>query len=285
MVKNAYPISRILDCRGLPLALGGEVCVMGILNVTPDSFSDGGQFATTAAAVERAVRMVEEGARIIDLGGQSTRPGYTEVSADEEISRVVPVIQALLGRIPVPLSIDTYKPDVARAALKAGAHLLNDVHGLQRDSEMVAVAAEFGCPVVVMHQEKEFAQAAGDTIEKLVTFFRRSIALAAEAGIAADRIILDPGIGFLKTQAQNLEIIGRIDELHELRLPLLLGASRKSTIGNVLNLPATERLEGTLATTALATWKGVEVIRVHDVAANVRTARMIDAIRRATTHS
>ena len=254
---------------------------MGILNVTPDSFSDGGQFATTSVAVERALRMVAEGAAMIDVGGQSTRPGYTEISAEEEIARVVPVIRALLDQVSVPLSIDTYKPEVARAALDAGAHVLNDVFGLQGDPKLAAVAAEFGCPVVAMHQEKGFAQAPGDTMEKLATYFRRSFALAGEAGLPATRLILDPGIGFLKTQTQNLEIVARIDELRGLGCPVLLGASRKSFIGNVLGLPATERLEGTLATTALAAWHGVELIRVHDVAANLRVARMIAALRSA----
>ena len=283
MVNYVQSISRILDCRGRPLALRAEASVMGILNVTPDSFSDGGQFSTTAAAIEHAEHMVAEGATVVDVGGQSTRPGYQEISIEEEIARVVPVIRALLARISVPLSIDTYRADVARAALEAGAHLINDVYGLQGDSGMAAVAAAFSCPVIVMHQEKRFAQEEGDTIEKLNTYFRRSLALAGEVGISSERLILDPGIGFLKTQAQNLEILGRIDELRYHGLPLLLGASRKSFIGNVLGLPANQRLEGTLATTALAAWKGVEIIRVHDVAANVRVARMIGAIR-ASTH-
>lgn len=256
---------------------------MGILNVTPDSFSDGGRFASLEAAVAQAERMVAEGAAIIDLGGQSTRPGYTEISAEEEIARVVPVIRALVDRIAIPLSIDTYKPEVARAALEAGAQVLNDIHGLQGDFELAAIAREWGCPIVVMHQEKGFAQADGDTIEKLNTYFRRSIALAEQAGISPERLILDPGIGFGKTQAQNLEITGRMSELRELGLPLLLGASRKSFIGNVLGLPVAERLEGTLATTALAAWDGVELIRVHDVAANVRVTRVIAAIRAART--
>lgn len=281
MVNNLHSTSRILDCRGRPLALGGESAVMGILNVTPDSFSDGGQFASLEAAVAQAERMVAEGAAIIDVGGQSTRPGYTEISAEEEIARVIPVIRALVERIAVPLSIDTYKPAVARAALEAGAQVLNDIRGLQGDSELLAVAREWGCPVVVMHQELGFAQADGDTIDKLNTYFRRSIATAEEAGISVERLILDPGIGFGKSQAQNLEIAGRMGELRELGLPLLLGASRKSFIGNVLGLPAPERLEGTLATTALAAWEGVELIRVHDVAANVRVARVIAAIRAA----
>lgn len=284
-VPSSSFTSCVLDCRGRALALGGEVAIMGILNVTPDSFSDGGRFADTRAAVERGVQMAAEGAALIDVGGQSTRPGFAEISAEEEINRVVPVVTELVRRVSTPVSVDTYKADVARAALEAGAHLLNDVHGLQGDPEFTQVAAQFRCPVVVMHQERAFAQAPGDTIEKLAAFFERSIAAAAAAGIPRERLVIDPGIGFLKTQTQNLEIVGRLQELRALGLPLLLGASRKSFIGNVLTLPAPDRLEGTLATTALAAWTGVEIIRVHDVAANVRVAKMIAAIRAALPNS
>ncbi len=190
--------------------------------------------------------------------------------------------ESLLDHVPVPLSIDTYKPEVARAALRAGAHVLNDVHGLQGNPAMRSVAAEYGCPVIVMHQQSDFKETRGDTLEKLKVFFERSIGWAAQAGIDPARLVLDPGIGFSKTQTQNLEIVGRLAELRSLGFPVLLGASRKSFIGNVLNLPAQERLEGTLATTAVAAWQGVELIRVHDVAANVRVVKMIGAIRAAT---
>jgi dihydropteroate synthase len=275
------PPFRILDCRGCVLSLGRETLVMGILNVTPDSFSDGGKFAQVDAAVARAEQMVAEGAAVIDVGGQSTRPGFTEVPAADEIERIVPVIRSLAERIPVPLSVDTYKPAVARAALEAGAHLLNDVYGLQRDSELASIAAEFGVPVVVMHQDPAFKNYSGDLLQRQNEFFSRSISIAHEHGIPSARLVLDPGIGFGKTQAQNLELIGRLSELRSLGLPILLGASRKSVIGNVLNLPAGERLEGTLATTALAAWQGVEMVRVHDVAANMRVVRMVAAIRKS----
>jgi dihydropteroate synthase len=254
---------------------------MGILNVTPDSFADGGQFLDSAQAIEHAKLMAAEGAAIIDIGGQSTRPGFPEISAEEEVRRILPVVQCLARDLSLLLSIDTYKPTVARAALAAGAHLLNDVSGLQGDPAMAQVAAEFSCPVVVMHQEKDFRERSGDVMEKLNTFFAASIRVAEQAGLAPERLILDPGIGFLKTQEQNLEIIARLDELRVLGLPILLGVSRKSTIGNVLDLPAAQRLEGTLAVTALAVWLGVEIVRVHDVQANLRAAKMASALRAA----
>jgi dihydropteroate synthase len=271
--------SRQLKCRDRTVVVGRETLLVGILNLTPDSFFDGGKFAGVESALAQASRLAEEGAAIIDVGGQSTRPGYEEISAEEEIARVVPAITALVSRLPVPVSIDTYKPAVARAALQAGAHLLNDIHGLQRSPELARLAAEFGCPVVVMHNDAAFREAPGDTIYKLKMFFDRSLEIAAQAGIPDDLIVLDPGIGFGKTQEQNLEILARLAELKLLGFPLWLGASRKSVVGNVLALPPEERLEGTLATTALAVWQGVGFIRVHDVRANARAAKMAAAIR------
>jgi dihydropteroate synthase len=276
---NQTAVLRQLKCRDRAVVMGGETLLVGILNVTPDSFSDGNKFATVESAIAQAIRLVEEGAAIIDVGGQSTRPGYEEISDDEEIARVVPVITALVPRLPVPISIDTYKPAVARAALQAGAHLLNDIHGLQRDTGMARLAAEFGCPVVVMHNDAKFRETPGDLIYKIKLFFDRSREIAAQAGLAEDLIILDPGIGFAKTQEQNLEILARLSDLTLLGFPLWLGASRKSVVGNVLALPPEERLEGTLATTALAVWQGVGFIRVHDVRANARAAKMAAAIR------
>jgi len=257
---------------------------MGILNVTPDSFFDGGEQATLENAFQRAVAMVAEGAMVIDIGGQSTRPGFKEVSAEEEIARVEPVIRALAVRLAVPLSIDTYKPAVARAALEAGAHILNDIHGLQRDPELASLAAGCGCALVVMHHDERFPTAGGDVIARMSAWLERSLEIAARAGVSKDRIVLDPGIGFFKTPQQNLEIMGRLGELRALGCPLLLGASRKSTIGHVLDgLPVEERLEGTLATTALAVWQGVDLVRVHDVQENVRAARVAWAIREEAT--
>jgi dihydropteroate synthase len=272
--------SRQLKCRDRAVVIGRETLLVGILNLTPDSFFDGGKFFNGESAIAQASRLVEEGAAIIDVGGQSTRPGYEEISDEEEIARVVPVITALVPRLPVPISIDTYKPAVARAALQAGAHLINDIHGLQRNPELARIAAEFGCPVVVMHNDAAFRETPGDVIYKIKIFFDRSREIAAQAGLAENLIVLDPGIGFGKTQEQNLEILARLSELKLLGFPLWLGASRKSVIGNVLALPPEERLEGTLATTALAVWQGVEFIRVHDVRANARATKMAAAIRK-----
>ncbi len=253
---------------------------MGILNVTPDSFSDGGRFSGFDQAVRQAEQMVAEGAAVIDIGGQSTRPGFAEITEAEEIDRVVPVIRELLTRVSVPLSIDTYKPAVARAALEAGAHLLNDVHGLQRSPELAALAAGFGAPVVAMHWDPAFRAWTGDTLAGLRSYVDRTVDIAVRAGLGADRLVLDPGIGFAKTQAQNLELVRRLDEVRRWGFPVLLGASRKSFIGAVLAQPEPQdRLEGTLATTAVAAWHGVEILRVHDVAANLRVARMTTAIR------
>ena len=268
-----------LRCRDRHLAVGRETRLAGILNVTPDSFSDGGRFLSPESAIAHAVRLVEEGAAFIDVGGQSTRPGFREIPVEEEIARVVPVIAALVQRLPVPISIDTYRPAVARAALHAGAHLVNDVHGLQHSPELARLVAEFGCPVIVMHHDETFRETPGDSIDKMKAFFTRSLAIAAQAGIVEELIILDPGIGFGKSQEQNLEILARLSELKELGFPLLLGASRKSVIGNVLSLPPDERLEGTLATTVLAVWQEIEFLRVHDVRANARAAKMAGAIR------
>ena len=227
--------------------------------------------------------MVGEGAAAIDLGGQSTRPGSRdELSAADEIARVVPVLERLVPAVAVPVSIDTFQPAVALAALAAGAHLVNDVHGFQGDPAMAAVVAEYGCPVILMHWDRAFAAEPGDAIEKIKRYFERSLAIARAAGIPDERIILDPGIGFAKAPAQSLEITGRIGELKSLGFPLLLGISRKSALGHALGgLPPAERLEGTLATTVLAAAEEVEFVRVHDVRANFRAARTAEAVLRA----
>jgi dihydropteroate synthase len=275
------PTSRTVRFRDKTLTLDGGPKIVGILNVTPDSFFDGGRHQTLESALRQATQMVAEGAAIIDIGGQSTRPGHVEVPVEEEIARVVPVIEALAGRLQVPLSIDTYQPAVARAAVQAGADLINDVHGFQRHPELAEIAAQHDCGVILMHHEAGFSETSGATMERIAAFLRRSLDLARAAGVARERIILDPGIGFAKTQAQNLEILARLGELRALGCPLLLGASRKSVIAHVLALPPDQRLEGTLATTALAVWQGVEFIRVHDVSANLRAARMAQAVRHA----
>lgn len=270
-----------LDCRGHVLEIGSRTYVMGILNVTPDSFSDGGDHNEVEAAITHALQMIEEGADIIDVGGESTRPGFAEVSAEEELKRVIPVIKALASHpnIQVPISIDTYKAEVARAALEAGAHMVNDVWGLQREPEIAKVAAEYNAPVIAMHNQNgtEYDQ---DIILSMIAFFENSIGIAKEAGLPDSHIFLDPGIGFGKTVEQNIEVMGRLTELHCLGYPILLGTSRKSMIGKILDLPPKERVEGTVATNVLGVMQGMEIIRVHDVLAHVRAMKVTDAIVR-----
>lgn len=279
LLKTLEPAkTRILDCRGKELELGKRTLVMGILNVTPDSFSDGGSYIGLEAAVAQAERMVEEGADILDIGGESTRPNHAEVSAEEEWRRLEPVLRMLLEKIPVPVSVDTYKAEVAAKALAAGAHLINDVWGLQKDENMAKVVGEYKAPVIVMHNQKgtDYHHLMGD----IFSFLEKSIELAEAQGLFGDQIIVDPGIGFGKTTRQNLEVMARLAEFKALGHPVLLGASRKSTIGNTLNLPVDERLEGTLATSVLGVAAQVDIIRVHDVQANVRAIKMADAVVR-----
>lgn len=271
--------TRVLDCRGRRLPLGERTLIVGVLNATPDSFYDGGLHAAAPAAIAHAEKLVAEGADMIDLGGQSTRPHRTaELGPDEELSRIAPLIEELPRRLPVPISIDTYHPEVARAALAAGVHVLNDVHGFQRDPAMAKVAAAFGCPVILMHFDRGFSGGAGDAIARMKAYFDRSLRIAERAGVSADRIILDPGIGFAKTHDESLELMGRLAELKAFGFPVLLGASRKSSIGSVQGLRPEERLEGTLAATVLAVAQGVDFVRVHDVRANLRAARVAEAI-------
>ena len=279
---NLSPVAaRGMRVRSKTLLLDGQPKMVGILNITPDSFFDGRPDLSAEAALQRALQMVAEGAAMIDVGGQSTRPGFAEISADEEIARVVPVIELMAASLSVPISIDTYKPAVAKAAVTAGAEIINDIYGFQRDPELAAIAAGHQCGVILMHNDAGFKNGTGDLIIRMAEFFGRSIVIALAGGVSREQIILDPGIGFGKTQERNLEILSRLSELKSLGCPLLLGASRKSTIGNVLSLPVEERLEGTLATTAVAVWQGVEFLRVHDVRSNLRAAQMAAAIRRA----
>jgi dihydropteroate synthase len=251
---------------------------MGILNVTPDSFSDGGRYSDLDRAVARAEEMVAEGAHIIDVGGESTRPGSAAVTPDEEVRRVLPVIEALAARLKVPISVDTYRAATARRALMAGANIINDVWGLQKDPEMAAAAAEFGAPVVVMHNQGEPKYIS--LMDEIIAFLRRSIELAVSAGLPEEQVVIDPGIGFGKTAQHNLEILERLSELRVLGRPILLGTSRKSTIGKVLDLPPDQRIEGTAATIALGIAFGADIVRVHDVREMSRVARMTDAIVR-----
>ena len=262
---------------------GARTYVMGILNVTPDSFSGDGLLADgadpIAAAVAQARAMVAEGADLLDVGGESTRPGHAELTASAERDRVVPVIRALREALPgVPLSIDTTKPAVAEAALDAGADLLNDVWGVRSDPGVLRLAASRGVPIVLMHNRAEPVYE--DVVGEVVADLRGAVDRATAAGVPRERCLVDPGIGFGKTADQNLALLARLDELRVLGRPLLLGTSRKSTLGRLLDLPPAERVEGTLATTALGIASGADVVRVHDVAANVRAARVADAIVR-----
>lgn len=250
--------------------------IMGILNVTPDSFSDGGKWNDEDAALKHAEEMIEEGADIIDIGGESTRPGYTLLSDEEEIARVVPVIQAVKSRFDVPVSVDTYKSHVARAALEAGADLVNDIWGLKYDQELAGVIAEYEAPCCLMHNRREADYQ--DFMEDMLQDLRETISIAKKAGIPDQNIILDPGVGFGKTYENNLEAINRLERMHELGYPILLGTSRKSVIGLTLDLPASERLEGTLATTVMGVMKKAAFVRVHDIRANARIIKMTEAI-------
>jgi dihydropteroate synthase len=260
---------------------GSRTYVMGIVNVTPDSFSGDG-VTDVGEAVAQAQQMEHDGADLIDIGGESTRPqtwAGPGLRAEEELARVIPVVKRVAAAIAVPISIDTYKAEVAERALEAGASLVNDVWGLRRDPEMAATVSRAGAPVVLMHNKPGGGYQ--DLMVEIATGLLESVELARAAGIAEDRIIVDPGIGFGKTREENLEIIQRLPELRRLGFPILIGPSRKSFIGKTLDLPASERLEGTAAAVALSIAGGADIVRVHDVKAMVRVARMADAIRQS----
>ena len=274
-----------LRCKHTVLHLSRRVHVMGILNVTPDSFSDGGCFLRLDDALRRAEEMVAQGADLIDIGGESSRPGSDPVPLDEELDRVIPVVEVLAKRISVPLSVDTYKAEVARRALDAGAALVNDISAMRFDPAMKELIAERGVPVILMHmlstpRDMQISPSYEDVIGEISTFLRERIAEAVSAGIARTQIVVDPGIGFGKRVADNAEIVRRLDAFEALGCPILLGPSRKSFIGKVLDLPAEERLEGTAAVVALSVLRGVHLIRVHDVRQMVRVVRMVEAIER-----
>ncbi|MER1998173.1 MAG: dihydropteroate synthase [Lysinibacillus sp.] len=262
---------------GVELDFSTQTYVMGILNVTPDSFSDGGQFNSIELAVEQAKKMVADGAKIIDIGGESTRPGYTRISDEEEIARVVPVIKAILREdLGVVLSIDTYKSKVARASIEAGAHMINDIWGAKADSKMATVAAELGVPIILMHNRQDATY--GEFFIEFLEDMKESIAIAKRAGVKDEHILVDPGIGFAKNMAESIETMQRLDELVALGYPVLLATSRKRMIGTVLNLPVDERVEGTAATCAFGVMKGCHMMRVHDVKEVARTVKMMDAL-------
>ncbi|MCM3324942.1 dihydropteroate synthase [Cytobacillus kochii] len=268
--------NSVLQCGSYTLDYSRKTLIMGILNITPDSFSDGGKYNQLESVVERAKELVEAGADIIDIGGESTRPGYEEISVEEEIARVVPAIEAIVKEVRIPLSIDTYKAEVAKHALEAGAHIINDIWGAKRDKEMASLAAEKDVPIILMHNRDN---------ENYDSFFRdcmndlyESIAIAKAAGVRDDNIILDPGIGFAKSHEDNIEMMRHLDQLVAFGYPVLLGTSKKRMIANVLNLPVDERMEGTGATVCYGIQKGCQIMRVHDVKEMSRMAKMMDAL-------
>lgn len=259
--------------------IGERTYVMGILNVTPDSFSDGGKFNTIDSAIKKTEELIRDGADIIDIGGESTRPNFEVVPAEDEIERVVPIIKAIKEKFNIPVSIDTYKSTTAEAAIKAGADIINDVWGFKKDPNMASVAAKYNVPCILMHnrEEDEYKDLMKDVIFDLI----ESINIALDAGVSRENIILDPGIGFAKTLEENLIVMNNLDLIKGIGYPVLLGTSRKRMIGLTLDLPVDERVEGTIATTVLGIVKGCEFIRVHDVLENKRACVMTDAMLKA----
>jgi dihydropteroate synthase len=268
----------IADIGGRRFEWGSRTYVMGIVNVTPDSFSSDGLGDDQEGAVEQGLRMVREGADFLDVGGESTRPGHVPITTAEEISRTEKVIQHLARESGVPVSIDSYKLEVADAGVAAGATILNDIWGLTRSPAIANLAARNNCALVVMHNQ-EGTEYAGDLMEEIKRFLRESARLAVAAGVPRERVIIDPGIGFGKTAEHNWVVMRRLAELKELGLPILMGTSRKSFIGKLLDLPVGERVEGTAATVAASVLRGADIVRVHDVEAMTRVARVADQMR------
>lgn len=259
--------------------IGERTYIMGILNFTPDSFSDGGKFDDIDAALAHVKEMIEAGADIIDIGGESTRPNHTPVGEEEEIKRVIPIIKAVKEKFDIPISIDTYKAKVAEKAIEAGADLINDVWGFKNDKDMARVAAKYNVPCCLMHNREN--EDYNDLMEDILDDLRESIKIAKDAGVKDENIILNPGIGFAKSHEQNLETMNKLERLKELGYPVLLGTSRKRMIGFTLDLPVEERVEGTVATTVIGIMKDAcDFVRVHDVLENARAAKMTDAIVR-----
>ncbi len=257
----------------------GHTYVMGILNVTPDSFSDGGRWNHMDDALFHAQSMIDEGADILDIGGESTRPGYTRISDEEEIARVAPVIEAVKSRFDIPISVDTYKSGVAKAAIEAGADLINDIWGLKADPKMAGVIARANVPSCLMHNRKTAVY--NRFLEDVVSDLKETLDIAKKAGICKDTIILDPGVGFAKSYEQNLAITNHLEVVDALGCPILLGTSRKSMIGLTLDLPSDQREEGTMVTTVWAVQKGCMFVRVHNIQANVRAIKMAEALLRS----
>lgn len=266
----------VMEIGGHLFKRHGKTYIMGILNVTPDSFSDGGKWNHLDKALFHVEEMLRDGMDIVDVGGESTRPGYTKLLDEEEIERVVPVIEKIKSHFDVPVSLDTYKSKVAEAGIRAGADLINDIWGLKYDKDMAPLIAKSGLPCCLMHNRKEAVYQ--DFMQDVAADLAETIHLAELAGIEDDKIILDPGVGFGKTYENNLEIIQSLEQLNMFGYPVLLGCSRKSVIGLTLDLPATDRVEGTIVTTVMGVMKGCSFVRVHDVKENARAVRMTEAI-------
>ncbi|CAM4247350.1 dihydropteroate synthase [Lederbergia lenta] len=267
---------NLIKCGPYELNINEKTLIMGILNATPDSFSDGGQYNAPDFAVAHAKQMIKDGADIIDIGGESTRPGHDPVSIEEEVNRVVPIIKAIAENAAVPISIDTYKAETARRSILAGAHIINDIWGAKKDPEIADVAAEYNTPIILMHnrEQRNYDVFIRDVLNDLY----ESISIAKKAGVADEKIILDPGIGFAKDFAENLEMMKNLDKLTALGYPVLLATSRKRMIGTALDLPVEERMEGTGATVCFGIQKGCHIMRVHDVKEISRMAIMMDAL-------
>ncbi len=285
VLKNFDMKPHIIKAGKSELDLSERTHVMGILNATPDSFYDGGSYLEISAAISHGVSMFEDGADIIDVGGESSRPGAKPVSLEEELKKVIPIIEELTSKVDCPISIDTYKAKVAKRALEAGATIINDISGLRVDKDMPKLVATAGAPVIIMHMQGA-PQIMQDNphydclIGEIISFLREQAEVALKAGVQEDKIIIDPGIGFGKTREHNLEIARRLSELKSLGYPILMGTSRKSFIGETLDLPVEERIEGTAATVAYSITQGANIVRVHDVREMVRVARMTDAMVR-----
>ncbi len=278
MTQVQTPLNRLAVASGETLAWGVRTYVIGIINLTPDSFSGDGLGGDVDAAVDLALRFQDEGADILDIGAESTRPGHKQISLDKELARLMPALEAVAKRVDLPISVDTYKAAVARRAVDAGAVIINDIWGLKAEPELAEVAAETCAGLVLMHNQKGTQYR--DLVPNLVSSLKDSVRTALEAGVPRDNIIVDPGIGFGKTPDQNLAVLARLDELKELDCPILVGTSRKSTLGLLLDLPAEERVEATAATVSLAIAGGADLVRVHDVKEMVRVCRVTDAVVR-----
>jgi len=289
LLDNCLRSDYKIDCRGKILDLAGRTHVMGILNVTPDSFSDGGLYAHTDKALAHAREMAAAGADILDIGGESTRPGARPLPEEEELHRIIPVIERLSAELTLPISVDTYKAKVAKKAFEAGASIVNDISGLRFSPDMARVAADFGAVVIIMHikgtpRDMQQAPVYSDVVGEVLSYLDEGIDIAVKAGVDREKVLIDPGIGFGKTLEHNLAILGRLDEFRGLGRPIVLGTSRKKFIGAVLDISVPEqRVDGTAATVALGIERGASVVRVHDVKRMAQVARMTDAIVRAST--